>query len=141
MKLLTRDFGEVEVKEEDIFTFDERIYGFEDYSRFIMLYDDEFSGEYVWLQSAEEPGLCFIIANPSLIPDYKPDFMEEAAKTLGNGTFEYWVMMVVRDNIIDSTVNLKRPLIINLETRKGMQLILEQDFPVRYSLFKGKEDE
>ena len=140
MKVLTRDFGEVEVNEEDIFTFEEKIYGFEEYSRFIMIYDDDFNGEYVWLQSVEEPGLCFIIANPALIPAYKPDFRKEAMEILGKGTYEYWVMMVVKDNIEDCTVNLKSPIIINLDTRKGMQLILEEDHPIRYNLFKeGKE--
>ena len=141
MKILTRDFGEVEVNKEDIFTFEEKIYGFEEYSDFIMIYDDDFNGEYVWLQSTEEPGLCFIIANPSLIPDYKPDFKKEAMAVLGKGTYEYWVMMVVKENIEDCTVNLKSPLIINLDTKKGMQLILEDDHPIRYKLFKeGKEN-
>ena len=32
MKILTRDFGEVEINEEDIFTFDEKIFGFEEYT-------------------------------------------------------------------------------------------------------------
>ena len=141
MKVLTRDFGEVEVNEEDIFTFEEKIYGFEEYSDFIMIYDDDFNGEYVWLQSTEDPDLCFIIANPALIPDYKPDFKKEAVSVLGQGTFEYWVMMVVKDDIKECTVNLKSPIIINLDTRKGMQLILEDDHPIRYKLFKeGKEN-
>ena len=141
MKVLTRDFGEVEVNEEDIFTFEEKIFGFEEYSDFIMIYDDDFNSEYVWLQSTEEPSLCFIIANPALIPDYKPDFKKEAIEFLGTGTYEYWLMMVVKENIQDCTVNLKSPIIINQDTRKGMQLILEQDYPIRYSLFKeGKEN-
>ncbi len=143
MKILTRDFGEVEVNEEDIFSFEEKIFGFEDYTDFIMLYDDDFNGEYVWLQSVEEPDLCFIAANPTLIPDYKPDFAKEAVKALGKGKFEYWVLMVAKENILDCTVNLKSPLIINLDTHKGMQLILEEKYPIRYYLFKpesGKED-
>ncbi len=141
MNILTRDFGEIETTEEGIITFDEKIYGFEEYSTFVMLYDNEFNGEYVWLQSTEEPSLCFIMANPALIPNYKPDFISEAEKFLGKGNYEYWVMMVVAENIKDSTVNLKSPVIINLDTKKAMQLILEENFPVKYSLFKtGKED-
>ncbi len=141
MNILTRDFGEIETTEEGIITFDEKIYGFEEYSTFVMLYDNEFNGEYVWLQSTEEPSLCFIMANPALIPNYKPDFTSEAEKFLGKGNYEYWVMMVIAENIKDSTVNLKSPVIINLDTKKAMQLILEENFPVKYSLFKtGKED-
>lgn len=141
MNILTRDFGEVEISKEDIITFDEKIYGFEEYSDFIMLYDDDFNGEYVWLQSTEEPSLCFIVANPALISNYNPDFKAAAEKALGKGKYEYWLMMVVAENIKDSTVNLKSPVIINLDTKKAMQLILEEKLPVRYNLFQTvKED-
>ncbi|MGN1482010.1 flagellar assembly protein FliW [Porcipelethomonas sp.] len=140
MKVLTRDFGEVEVNNEDIIKFESKIFGFDEYSDFIILYDDDFNGEYAWLQSVEEPGLCFIIANSALIPDYKPVFETEAEKVLGKGQFEYWLMMVVSENIQDSTVNLKSPIIINLCNNKAMQLILEDEYPVKYYLFKsGKE--
>lgn len=140
MNILTRDFGEVEITKDDIITFDEKIYGFEEYRDFIMLYDDEFNGEYVWLQSAEEPGLCFIMANPNLIADYNPEFTLEAEKYLGKGEFEYWVMMVVKDDITKATVNLKSPVIINLDNRKAMQLILEEKYPIKHPLFQTKED-
>lgn len=141
MKINTRDFGEVEISENDIITFDEKIYGFEEYSDFIMLYDDELNAEYVWLQSTQEQELCFIAANPTLIPEYNPDFSKEAEKFLGKGELEYWLMMVVRENVDEITVNLKSPVIINLDTRKAMQLILEENYPVRHYLFrKEKED-
>lgn len=141
MNIQTRDFGEVEITENDIITFDEKIFGFEDYSDFIMLYDDEFNCEYVWLQSVEEPELCFIMANPALVADYKPDFRSYAEKTLGKGNFEYWVMMVVNEDIKNSTVNLKSPVIINLDNHNAMQLILEEDYPVKYYLFQQKKEE
>ncbi len=141
MKINTRDFGEVEITKDDIIKFDEKIYGFEEYTDFIMIYDDEFNGEYVWLQSAEEPELCFIMANPVLLPDYKPDFSSAAHRALGAGELEYWVMMVVNEDIKKSTVNLKSPVIINLDNKKAMQLILEDSYPVRHHLFqKEKED-
>lgn len=140
MKVLTRDFGEVKVNSEDIIKFEGKIFGFDEYSDFIILYDNDFNGEYAWLQSVEEPGLCFIIANSALISDYKPVFEAEAEKTLGKGEYEYWLMMVVSDNIQDSTVNLKSPIIINLNNNKAMQLILEDKYPIKYYLFKsGKE--
>jgi len=141
MNIQTRDFGEMEITKDDIITFDEKIYGFEEYSDFIMIYDDEFNGEYTWLQSTEEPGLCFIMANPVLVSDYAPDFLKEANKILGEGELEYWLMMVVHEDIRMSTVNLKSPIIINLDNRKAMQLILEEDYPVKHYLFKDKKEE
>lgn len=140
MKVQTRDFGAVDVNKEDFIKFDGRIFGFENYNDYILLYDDEFSGEYVWLQSAEEPDLCFIMANSALIPDYKPDFEKEAEKVLGKGEYEYWLMMVVSENVKDSTVNLKSPVIINLSNNKAMQMIMEDEYPIKYYLFNsGKE--
>lgn len=141
MNIQTRDFGEVEITENDIITFDEKIYGFEEYSHFVMLYDDDFNCEYVWLQSVEEPELCFIMANPALISDYQPKYKNEAEKMLGKGNFEYWLMMVVSDDIKNSTVNLKSPVIINIDNHKAMQLILEEDYPVKYYLFQNEKEE
>ena len=142
MKVKTRDFGEVEVNAEDIISFEQKIFGFDSYTDFIMLYDDEFNGEYAWLQSVEEPELCFIIANPELlIKDYDPCYPPEVKSVLGSGTYEKWLIMVIRESIEDSTVNLKSPIIINFEKHKAMQVILEDEYPVRYRLFdNGKKE-
>ena len=80
------------------------------------------------------------MANSALIPDYKPDFEKEAEKVLGKGEYEYWLMMVVSENVKDSTVNLKSPVIINLSNNKAMQMIMEDEYPIKYYLFNsGKE--
>lgn len=141
MKILTRDFGEVEITENDIITFEEKIFGFEDYSDFIMLYDDDFNGEYAWLQSAEEPSLCFIVANSELtVNDYAPG-CAQAEKVIGKGNYEYWLMMVVKENLKESTVNLKSPVIINVDNHKAMQAILEEEYPVKYRLFDQRKEQ
>lgn len=142
VKVKTRDFGEVEVNTEDIISFEQKIFGFDRYTDFIMLYDDEFNGEYAWLQSVEEPELCFIIANPELlIKDYDPCYPPEVKSVLGSGTYEKWLIMVVKESIEDSTVNLKSPIIVNFEKHKAMQVILEDEYPVRYRLFdNGKKE-
>lgn len=142
MKVLTRDFGEVEVTENDIVSFEQKIFGFEGFgSDFIILYDDDFNGEYAWLQSVNEPGLCFILANAQLlIEDYNPKCESEAEKIVGKGNYEYWLITVIKENLKDSTVNLKSPVIINVDNRKAMQIISEEHYPIRYKLFdSGKE--
>lgn len=141
MRILTRDFGEVEVTENDIIKFEQKIFGFENYSDYIILYDDDFNGEYAWLQSAEEPKLCFIIANSLLtVENYVPNCQKEAEKIIGKGNYEYWFIMVVKDNLKESTINLKSPIVINVDNHKAMQIILEENYPVRYQLFNdGKE--
>lgn len=141
MEISTRDFGKIEISENDIIRFEEKIFGFEEYSDYIIIYDDEFNGEYAWLQSVEEPGLCFIIANSALITDgYAPKCPKGTEEIIGSGNYEYWLIMVVKENIEESTVNLKSPVIINIDNRKAMQVILEENYPIRHMLFKsGKE--
>ncbi|MCM1227775.1 MAG: flagellar assembly protein FliW [Clostridium sp.] len=144
MEILTRDFGKIEVSENDIINFEEKIFGFEEYSgKYIIIYDDDFNGEYAWLQSADESDLCFIMANSALLSDsYTPKCPKETEKTIGSGNYEYWLIMVVKEDIKESTVNLKSPIIINIDNRKAMQVILEENYPIRYKIFEsGKEQE
>lgn len=67
MKLSTRDFGVVEVEESEIVTFTGPIFGFESYRRFVFLYQEDVSEHFIWLQSVENPDLCFILVQPSLV--------------------------------------------------------------------------
>ena len=50
MKLQTRDLGEIEISEQDIVTFTGPIFGFEQYRRFVFLYEEEISEHFIWLQ-------------------------------------------------------------------------------------------
>ncbi|MGN0605724.1 MAG: flagellar assembly protein FliW [Oscillospiraceae bacterium] len=144
MKINTRDFGEIEVSENDIITFVQPLYGFEEYSRFVILQDDEVEN-IAWLQSAETSELCFILADASIAVEkenYKKNVAKsELEKIDADSDFECWLVMVVKDNLQESTVNLKSPVIINPASSKAMQVILDENFPVRYFAFaKGKEN-
>ena len=88
------------------------------------------------LQSAEEPQLAFILMNPYYIcPDYDPySIPEKELKSLGlSETTKHTVycIAVIRDNFEESTINLKCPIIINLENKKAKQYILEDS---KYSM-------
>ena len=50
LKILTRDFGEVEISEDDVITFIEPIFGFKDYSRFAVLTEESIGLDFAWLQ-------------------------------------------------------------------------------------------
>ena len=42
----------------------------------------------------------------------------------------------------DTSVNLKAPIVINTDTRRGAQIIVEDDYPVKYKIYdvvKGKQ--
>lgn len=142
MEILTRDFGMVNITESDVIKFERNIFGFEEYSDFIIIYDDKLNGRFAWLQSVEEPELCFIIANSTqAVSGYAPKYPKEAEKVIGNGDYEYWFIMVVKEDLKESTVNLKSPIIINPENHKAMQIILEDNYPIRYKLFNGGKEQ
>lgn len=140
MKLETRDFGQVEIDENEILTFTGPIFGFEEYKKFAFLYQEGIDEHFIWLQSTEEPDLCFILLNPEAVTEnYEPDLPAGISQTLGEGPYMYWLVATIRDPFTDSTVNLKSPIVVNPSLHKAAQVVLEEKLPIRYPLF-SKED-
>lgn len=134
MKYQTRDFGAVELDESQIIEFVRPVFGFEKYHKFTVLCDETIGTRITWLQSLEEPGLCFILADPDAISaDYAPILPPETERLLGAGEYACWAIAVIRENG-KSTANLKSPILINMESGRGMQVILDQEYPVRFPL-------
>lgn len=141
MLIQTRDFGEMEIDEKDIITFVEPIFGFEDYRKYVLMEHEELNPHFVWLQSTEEPMVCFVLANPrELVPDYEVRLPEDTAAALGEGGTLYFVLTVIRDPYYDSTVNLKSPVVINTQTGRAMQVTLEEAYPIRQPLVQKEEE-
>lgn len=134
----TRDFGEREIPDSKVIIFKQPIFGFDDYKRYTLIFDEEIGDQIVWLQSLEEPGLCFLLFNPSQFEDfYKPEITEENEKLLGTGEYACWSVLSLKEDFETSTVNLKSPVIINSTTGVAAQVILEQDYPVRHPIMEG----
>lgn len=138
IKLATRDFGQIQVEEQQVITFVQPLFGFEDYTRYVLLTDSEGGESIAWLQSAEEPQLCFILADPTgLHPAFAPSVPAEVEPRLGEGEIVCWVIATVGQDVRRTTVNLKSPVLINRDTGRAAQVILDQDYPVRFPLVKG----
>lgn len=142
MTLETRDFGPLEIDEKDIVTFQGPIFGFEKYSRFVFLYRQEIHEHFIWLQSVDEPSLCFILVQPQLIvSEYAPTLPPEAKRLLGAGEYMCWLLVSLRQPFSASTVNLKSPIVVNTRTRQAAQFVLEEDWPLRHPLLKEEAAE
>ena len=140
MKLFTRDLGEIEIDEKDIVTFTGPIFGFEKYRRFVFLYQEEIVENFIWLQSVEEPELCFILVQPDLITDhYQPQLPKEAKTLLGDGDWMCWLIVSLREPFQDSTVNLRSPIVVNPALRQAAQFVLEGNLPIRHPLVREGE--
>ena len=145
MKINTKYFGEIEYEEEEILTFPQGIFAFEEERRFLLL---PFAGSdcnLLSLQSLDEPALAFVVLDPfSLNPNYTPVLQPDELKMLGvadSHDLYYYVMCVVKDRAGDSTVNLRCPVVINGDTCTGVQVILEDErYQMRHLLSEfGKE--
>lgn len=142
MLVKTKYFGEIELTEEKIITLDRGLMGFEEYKRYTILYDCEKEGgtNIMWFQSVEDQGLVLPMINPLIVKDdYNPVVEDELLVPLGEITEENLVIlltMTVPENIKEMSVNLKAPVIINADTRKGVQIIVEnQDYEVKYKVY------
>ena len=97
MLVKTKHFGEIDLDEDKIITFDEGILGFADYKRYAIIYDNE-SGErpdITWLQNIDEPALAIPVVSPFLIkPDFNPTVEDELLASLGEITPENLVVLV-----------------------------------------------
>ena len=141
MTISTRDFGPVEVAEADIITFVEPIFGFEGCREFVFLHQPEFAPHFIWQQSVSDPEVCFVLADPSeVLQGYEPQLPAAAAGALGEGEYLYWVLTVLRDPYYESTVNLKSPIVVNCDSRKAMQVILEQPYSIRQPLAEQQQE-
>lgn len=142
MKAKTRFFGEIEIEDEKIICFEQGLIGFPDLRNFALIYDEEKEGgrSISWLQSMDEPELAFPVMDPLRVcPDYNPNVEEELLKALGEPSEESLFVLVtvtVPKDIKMMAINLKAPIVINVEARKGSQLIVEDDYPVKFRIYE-----
>ncbi|MDD4113912.1 MAG: flagellar assembly protein FliW, partial [Herbinix sp.] len=97
MLVKTKHFGEINLEEDKIITFDEGILGFADAKSYAIIYDND-SGErpdITWLQNIEEPALAIPVISPFLIRSYFNPTVEDALlSSLGKVTPENLVVLV-----------------------------------------------
>lgn len=142
MLVKTKHFGEIDLDENKIIYFENGILGFEEYKNYTILYDDEDGTrpDISWLQSLDEASLAIPVINPLIAkPDYNPIVEDELLKPLGELNDENIVVLIsitVPADVEKMTANLKAPFIINSDTRKGAQIIVEnQDYEVKYRFY------
>ena len=141
MKFETHNFGEIEIAEEDVLAFDEGLPGFPDYRRFALLAWDE--NPICYLQSLEDGDLAFVVVDMmALRPDYDPHVEESHIESLGAydpENFLVYNICTINEDLIQSTVNLKAPVVINWLEKKGKQVVCgNEEYSVKAPLFDGK---
>ena len=140
----TRDFDEIEISEKEIITFPQGLFAFEEEKKFILLTPLGEGKSPVWLQSTENPSLCFIMFSPfEFCPDYRVTVPDEDISFLEIADHKdaaFYVIAVIPENNMDSTVNMKSPVIINTANHLGGQVIAAENYPIKFPVF-AKEGE
>ncbi|TAH69454.1 MAG: flagellar assembly protein FliW [Anaerolineaceae bacterium] len=143
MLVKTKHFGEIDLDEDKIIIFDQGILGFEDCKRYAIIYDND-SGErpdITWLQNIEEPALAIPVISPFLIrPDFNPTAPDALLSSLGEITPENLVVLVsvtIPSDVSKISANLKAPFVINADSKKGCQVIVDDaDYEIKYYFYE-----
>jgi len=138
--ILTARFGAVEYDESKVLFFPAGILGFEDMKRFILV-DIKPGLPFKWLQSADDPGLAFLLCDPTVcVPNYWPpvtagDLQELKLKSLSDAIVMS-IVTVPADPTM-ATANLQAPLIINAASRLAKQVVTGlPSYKTRQALFQ-----
>lgn len=145
MKVTTSRFGVIEVPDESAITFPEGIVGFKE-ARSFVLFDCGDEGIFKWMQAVEVPELAFVICEAQLIvPDYQIVIGAKEREMLKLGKVEDAVVcLIVRiaEDPMETTANLLGPVVMNTETRIGMQMVLvNPEYSTQHKVFVQAEED
>ncbi|MGI6050148.1 MAG: flagellar assembly protein FliW [Acetivibrionales bacterium] len=141
MQLETDHFGTIEIDENEFIYFPEGIPGFEKSNRFVLIGNNAGEEVFYWLQSVDYPDLCFVVTDPFMVYDgYVVDLEDEDVLLLqitDPSKVLTLAIVIIPEKIDEIRVNLKAPILINIEKKLGKQIILDNDnLPIRYYLNK-----
>jgi flagellar assembly factor FliW len=133
MDVSTTRFGTLTITEEDVLTFTDGLIGMEDCRRWALLADAH-NTALGWLQSLERPEVALAVVNPRrFVTDYRARVSRRDVEALGIGTAEDAQVLVVVNQVGDSlSLNLKAPLVIQLQNRLGRQIVAKDDHTVQH---------
>jgi flagellar assembly factor FliW len=128
----------VEHLERRDLVFDDGLIGCPEWQRFV-LEPDAAGPAILELRSLDEDGVALYVADPFTIqPEYEFEVGEEDSNALeltDPGDALVLVILTVRDESASVTANMLGPLVINVRTGRGRQLVLaESGYSVRHPI-------
>ena len=125
MNVATKAFGHIEVDDTQRITFPHGLFGFESLKEYVLLEAEQ--EPFYWLQSLDVEQVAFVLINPFLFrPDYEMSIDNEELLPIGitdpGKAVIFSIVTIPPDNPM--TANLQGPLVINRESRLGIQAVL-----------------
>ncbi len=135
MKIHTTRFGSIEIEPDDILFFRNGLLGFEDCRHWVLLADVDNSAV-AWLQSMQHADIAMPVVSPRrFVSDYQVRLEPTDVDVLQLSSVEqaYVLGVVSRDDDV-LTLNLRAPLVINLDRRIGCQVVTVDPQPLQFEL-------
>jgi flagellar assembly factor FliW len=135
MQVRTTRFANVEVQAEDLIRFPEGMLGLDDCRSWVLLADAQ-NEAIGWLQSTTRASVALAVVSPRrFVPDYQLRVFRRELATLDLARPEdAQVLTIMSKNERGITLNLKAPILMNLEKRVGRQVIANGEMPLQYEL-------
>ena len=141
MKINTSRFGPLEIDAVDVILFPQGLLGLEECRRWVLLADAS-NANVAWMQSVERPEVALATVSPRrFVPSFRMRVARRELALLELADLASAKVLVVvgkRDQAV--TLNLKAPLVINIERSLGRQVITNGDLPIRHHLDRYQTD-
>jgi len=129
MTIMTSRFGAVEFEEERIVRMIKGLPGLEELTSYVLIKAEE-TRPIVWLQSTEDPAVALpMIYTFEIIEEYAFDVQDEEIAALSIQKPEELMVLtvvVLTEDLAQMTANLVAPVLINMRTGQGCQVLLDQ---------------
>jgi flagellar assembly factor FliW len=137
----SKNFGNISYTNEEVILFKEGLPGFTKFTKYILVENEELK-PFSLLQSIEKADIAFIIVSPETFKhDYKVIASVEELENIAIEKTEsarIFSLVTMSERKEDVTMNLKAPIIINMEKKLGAQIILKQnDYDIEYKMFSS----
>jgi len=135
--ITTKNFGDLSYDPAEVLEFPTGLPGYPDDNRFVLRVMEDTQETFFWLQSVDDGEVCFPLMDVyRILPDYDPHVDPEELADLGmitGNALDIYNIAVIPDDISQTRVNLRAPVIINRDTHKGKQIVCtNEDYLIRY---------
>ncbi len=136
MRFKSSRFGVLRVDANGILLFPEGLVGHEQHRHFVLLSESR-NKSVGWLQSLRDPEFALAVVTPqSFVPHYQLRVHRSQLDTLPWGPDDQsLILAIVNKNAQNTlTLNLRAPLVINLDRCLGRQVVTADEQPLQFAI-------
>ncbi|QDU57631.1 flagellar assembly protein FliW [Aeoliella mucimassa] len=135
MYVMTTRFGNVPIEQVDVLRFEQGLIGMEKCREWVLLADIT-NDSLAWLQSLDRPEVALAVVSPRrFVKDYQIRVSSRDIAPLGSTSMKSLQVLAILNRHEDTlTLNLKAPIVVNLENNRGRQVVAKNDHEVQFVL-------